>query len=77
MPERKNAKNLFLETLDWICVKLNDLHITYMITGGSAVGFWGRIRTTMDIDMVIQIYTNQIDSFLDSIRNEFNRLALI
>ncbi len=70
MPERKNAKNLFLETLDWICNKLESLGIPYMITGGSAVGFWGHIRTTMDIDMVIQIRSNQVDAFLESIGNE-------
>jgi len=70
MPERKNAKNLFLETLDWICQKLEFIDISYMITGGSAVGFWGHIRTTMDIDMVIQLHANQIDAFLESIRNE-------
>lgn len=70
MPERKNAKNLFLETLDWICSKLESLDISYMITGGSAVGFWGHIRTTMDIDMVIKIHSNQIDAFLEAIRDE-------
>lgn len=70
MPERQNAKNLFLETLDWICNKLNSLQIHYMITGGSAVGFWGRIRTTMDIDIVIQMRSNQVNAFLEAIRNE-------
>jgi hypothetical protein len=70
MPEGKNAKNLFLETLDWICNKLQSLHIPYMITGGSAVGFWGNIRTTMDIDMVVQIRFNQIDNFLEAIKDE-------
>lgn len=70
MPEGKNVENLFLETLVWICNKLNPLHIPYMITGGSAVGFWGHIRSTMDIDMVIQIRSNQINAFLDSIKNE-------
>ena len=70
MPERKNAQNLFLETLDWICEKLRSLEIPYMITGGSAVGFWGHIRTTMDIDLVIQTRSNQVDAFLSAIRNE-------
>lgn len=41
-----------------------------MITGGSAVGFWGHIRTTMDIDVVIQIYMNKVEPFLKSIENE-------
>jgi len=70
MPERKNAKNLFLETLNWICNKLESLHIPYMITGGSAVGFWGHIRTTMDIDMVIQMRISQVDTFLAAVKEE-------
>jgi len=41
-----------------------------MITGGSAVGFWGYIRTTMDIDIVIQIYGKQINTFLQDIEKE-------
>lgn len=41
-----------------------------MITGGAAVGFWGRIRTTMDIDMVIQMHAGQADGFLKAIEKE-------
>lgn len=70
MLQGKNAKNLFAETLAWICAKLESANISYMITGGSAVGFWGHIRTTMDIDIVVQIYAKQIESFLKSIENE-------
>lgn len=70
MPQRENDKNLFAETLDWICQKLESVNIPYMITGGSAVGFWGHIRTTMDIDILIQIQAKQIDSFLKSVEKE-------
>lgn len=70
MPEGQDVKNLFLETLDWICKKLDSQQIPYMITGGSAVGFWGHIRTTMDIDIVIQIRISLIDIFLKSIEDE-------
>lgn len=70
MPQREDNKNLFLETLDWICQKLEIANIPYMITGGSAVGFWGHIRTTMDIDILIQIQSKQVISFLKSIENE-------
>jgi hypothetical protein len=41
MPERENTANLFIKTLKWVVKKLNDLKIPYMITGGSALGFWG------------------------------------
>lgn len=67
MPEGKNQDNIFLETLDWICGKLESLRLPYMITGGAAVGFWGYIRTTMDIDIVIQIPPGQIDGLFKSI----------
>ncbi|MFH1201547.1 MAG: DUF6036 family nucleotidyltransferase [Candidatus Omnitrophota bacterium] len=70
MPEEKMDKNLFLQTLDWICHKLEGADIPYMITGGSAVGFWGYIRTTMDIDILIQIQPKQIPHFLRSIEKE-------
>ncbi len=70
MSENQNEKNIFLETLEWICNKLESANIPYMITGGSAIGFWGHIRTTMDIDILIQISGEQIDYFLESIRDE-------
>ena len=70
MPERTDAQNIFLETLEWICGKLDLAGIPYMITGGSAVGFWGQIRTTMDIDIVIQVKLENLDSFLKDIKEE-------
>jgi hypothetical protein len=41
-----------------------------MITGGSALGFWGHVRTTMDIDIVIHIFPRQVDSFIKSVKDE-------
>jgi hypothetical protein len=70
MPEGQDEKNIFIETLEWICNKLDLANIPYMITGGSALGFWGHIRTTMEIDIVIQINEETIDSFLKSIEND-------
>lgn len=70
MPERTNDQNIFLETLEWIYDKLEYNNIPYMITGGSAVGFWGHIRTTMGIDIIIQITPKNLDLFLKDIENE-------
>ena len=70
MSEVGNEKNIFIETLEWICRKLKSANIPYMITGGAAVGFWGHIRTTMDIDVLIQIHSKQSDSFLSSIEGD-------
>jgi hypothetical protein len=70
MPAREIEENVFFETLNWICEKLEFYKIPYMITGGAALGFWGHIRTTMDIDIVIQIYSDQIEIFLKDIAKE-------
>ncbi|MFH1380498.1 MAG: nucleotidyl transferase AbiEii/AbiGii toxin family protein [bacterium] len=70
MSKEENEKNIFIETLTWICGKLQTAGIPYMITGGSAVGFWGHIRTTMDIDIIIQISAKKIDNFLQSISGD-------
>jgi hypothetical protein len=70
MSEVDNEKNVFIETLEWICGKLQSANIPYMITGGAAVGFWGHIRTTMDIDILIQIHNEQIAPLLSSIEGE-------
>lgn len=70
MSEVDNEKNILVETLEWICRKLKSANVPYMITGGAAVGFWGHIRTTMDIDILIQIRSEQIDSLLSSIKGE-------
>ena len=70
MSEINNEKNIFIETLEWICRKLESANIPYMITGGAAVGFWGHIRTTMDIDILIQIHSEQTAPLLKSITGE-------
>lgn len=70
MPAKKNETNVFIETLDWICKKIENANIQYMITGGSAVGFWGHIRTTMDIDILIQIKDKQVETFLKSFKED-------
>lgn len=70
MPSEKNDANLFYETLKWICDKFEKLNIDYMITGGSAVGFWGHIRTTMDIDIVVNIVKDKTDALIDNIKKE-------
>ena len=70
MFEGKNQENIFSETLKWITEMLGQNNIPYMITGGSAVGFWGQIRTTMDIDIVVQIPKGRVKSLFESIKSE-------
>ncbi len=70
MSADQDDKNIFIKTLEWVCKKLDYANIPYMITGGSAVGFWGHIRSTMDIDIVIQIEADTIDRFLQSLEED-------
>ena len=70
MSKDQDGKNIFIETLEWVCNKLDLANISYMITGGSALGFWGHIRTTMDIDVVVQINEETVGLFLNSIKND-------
>lgn len=70
MHEDQDERDIFLETLGWICGKMESAGIEYMVTGGSAVGFWGHIRTTMDIDIVMHIRASQTDAFLRGIESD-------
>lgn len=70
MPERQNDDNVFLKTLVWITDKLNSSEVPYMITGGAALGFWGQVRTTMDLDIVIKPPAAKIDVFINSLKTD-------
>jgi len=37
-----------------IAKELENLKIPYLVTGGIAVAVWGRVRATLDIDIVIE-----------------------
>lgn len=44
-----------------IAKTLDNLNIPYVVTGGMAVAIWGRVRFTADIDLVVELKTNDID----------------
>jgi len=70
MSEGENSQNLLFEAIDWICSKLESSKIQYMITGGVAIAFWGQIRTTMDIDILVELNQKNSEPFLKSFRGE-------
>ncbi len=41
-----------------------------MLTGGAAVSFWGEVRTTVDIDVVVQIAPSDIWNLVSSLKDE-------
>ncbi len=56
--------NNLLESLRKIVRIMDEEQITYMIVGGFAVNFYNRARMTMDIDINVQIYPNQIQKIV-------------
>ncbi|MHA1134945.1 MAG: DUF6036 family nucleotidyltransferase [Candidatus Thorarchaeota archaeon] len=55
----------FPEILQLICKFLNENKILYVIVGGVAVMYHGVPRTTVDIDIILQIEEDQISTFTD------------
>ena len=56
--------------MTWISAKLDSLGIAYMVTGGSAVSFWGQVRTTADIDIVVRISPSRISVLMAALKDE-------
>lgn len=50
---------------------LNDGGIPYMLTGGLAVTVWGRARSTLDIDIVLDIKKNDVEKLLKALQKDF------
>ena len=48
-----------VETLHRITQFMEDNHVPYMIIGGYALPFYGRIRTTLDLDIAIALEDNE------------------
>ena len=49
---------------------LNKNNIPYMLTGGLAVTVWGRARSTLDIDIVLDIKRNNIKKLTSAFQKE-------
>ncbi|MFH1129319.1 MAG: DUF6036 family nucleotidyltransferase [Patescibacteria group bacterium] len=50
---------------------LNKLKIKYFITGGYAVSLWGEIRSTIDIDIVVELIEPQVKPLIRELRKNF------
>jgi len=55
--------NEMLDTLKDVARRLNDLGIGYMVTGSVAMSVYATARTTMDIDVIVQIAPSNADKF--------------
>jgi len=55
----------FPEILQFVCSYLNQREIEYAVVGGVAVMYHGVPRTTVDIDLIIQINDDEIHAFVE------------
>jgi len=60
-------EDLLIKVID----RLNQLEISYMMTGGIAVIFFGKPRLTHDFDIVAEIDAKQIPELVHAFENEF------
>jgi hypothetical protein len=59
------------EVLVAIVSRLDQLGIPYMVAGSFASSVYGRVRTTYDADLVASLKPEQVDAFIDSVRQDF------
>ncbi|MHA2353373.1 MAG: nucleotidyltransferase, partial [Candidatus Thorarchaeota archaeon] len=60
----------FPEILQLVCSYLNENEIEYVVVGGVAVMYHGVPRTTVDIDLLLQLDNRQISSFNDFLNSK-------
>ena len=60
----------FLDQLLCLCETLENEKIQYMLLGGIAVGMWAQPRATLDIDLLISVPEEDLDSFKSKIKSK-------
>lgn len=60
-----------LDILLEVAKKLNELGIAYMLTGAYAVSFYGKPRTTHDIDLKVEINNSDIKKIYNAFKSSF------
>jgi len=58
-----------LASLEAIAVALNEAHARYLIVGGLAVAAHGHGRATFDIDMVVQLQSNNVTKAMTALES--------
>lgn len=58
----------FQKLLIKIAKILSDFNIPYIVTGGFAASFWGRRRSTADVDVAIELLPEQVKGLCDALR---------
>jgi hypothetical protein len=66
----------FPEILQFVCSYLTENEIDYVVVGGVAVMYHGVPRTTVDIDLILQINDEEITAFVEFLNSKkFNVTA--
>ena len=60
-----------LEILKLVTRRLNDAEINYMLSGSTALSFYGKPRMTRDIDIVVMIPLREVDRFVKLFEPDF------
>lgn len=60
-----------IELLRGFVAKVDELGISYMVTGSFAMSSYGEVRTTRDIDIVVQLDAQRVDRFVRAFEAEF------
>jgi hypothetical protein len=54
-----------------VCQKLDDLKLPYMLTGSAAMNYYSVIRTTQDLDIVLELREEELEDFLRAFPNHY------
>jgi len=66
------AQQSAVEILKLVCKGLEERNIEYMVSGSYALGMYVRMRTTRDIDIVINLKEETLNSFLEIFNKDFH-----
>jgi len=61
----KTTLNMISSLLEEVCVALNKVNISYMVSGSMAMTLYTIPRMTRDIDIIIELHKEDIDKFYD------------
>ena len=54
-----------------VCQKLDNLKLPYMLTGSAAMNYYSVVRTTQDLDIVLELHESEVQSFIASFPNHY------
>ena len=63
--------NPIIDLFTQVCTKLEELKLTYMLTGSAAMSFYSLSRTTQDLDIVIELDEEDLTKFLAAFPNHY------